>query len=586
MKRALAASLLIAVTSPLLVAATTPPEIEDYGEIHRHLIEPIPVVMTPWADISAEHRYLSWSFDLTVDERGIVSAAELNSGGRDYRDEATRIARALRFTPFIRDGRPTPVRLEFMIGSRSADYAGPADRGFPLIPDPSTTVIALARTGCYGTCPAYRVELRGDGEVTYQGESDVLVRGLHRWRVDPAAISPLIELLRRGSYFELKGYYEYPVTDLPTYITRLSIGDRHKFVLDYGGSGFGGAAASTQMGDEDPDMPPVVTEIENAIDQIAGTASYVSGDGTSLNKLRAEHWNFRSQDAGHALRILLSDCKTAIARELIRAGAPIDITGQGYGARLPIAFAAHCADVDLVKLMVTKGALVRASDARTFLWASVSSGDPAMVELALKHDGNVNAKTSEGTPLLADAAGSYVNDDAVNAAKFDSAKVVELLVAAGANPNSRDADGKTPIFEASDAAVASALLRKGADPNARDNDGQTALFDRYFDEPKSALLAAGADVNARDKAGRTALFYQDDPVSIKVLLDAGADIEAVDSKGHTAIEQMNSEAATSALLDAGAKLPADLARLNAMIAHASERKWTSLQPRLQAAAGK
>jgi cytohesin len=264
----------------------------------------------------------------------------------------------------------------------------------------------------------------------------------------------------------------------------------------------------------------------------------------------------------------------------------VNVAGKGFSAGPPVAFAAHCADVDLVRAMVAKGALKRSSDARFFLWSSVASGHPGMVALALTHYGNVNSKGEDGTPLLSQAAGSYVDDDAPGVASFDSAKVVEILIDAGADPNARDEDGKTPIFEANDAAVTAALLRRGADPNARDNAGQTALFDRYFAEAKIVLVASGVDIDARDKLGRTALFYQDYPDSIKALLDAGANLDAVDLEGLSAIEQMNSESGTSALLTAGAKLPSNPARLNAMIATATEKKWTGLLPLLEAAAGK
>jgi len=579
-----AALILLLFVGPAPAAnGAAPPEIEDYNEIQEHLIEPHPVVVTPWADESEDRENLSWTFELTVDERGTVSAAQLKSGPREFRENANRTARTVRFKPFHRNGQPVPVRLKLSLWSRSTDYSGPEDRAFPATLDPSTAVIALRRTSCYGTCPSYRVELRGNGEVHYRGDSDVLVRGSHRWRIDPAKITPLLEMFRRANYFTLAGYYEYPVTDLPTYISRFSVGDRNKFVLNYGGS-FGRAFASTRMPGEDPDMPPVVMEIEDAIDQISGAASYVSGDETTLQKLRDERWNFRSRDAGEGLRMLLSDCKTTLAREFIRAGAPVNVYGEGFGAGLPVAYATRCGDIDLVRLMLAQGALQDRGDAKTFLWSSVGSGHPAIVALALKHYGNVNAKDEDGASLLALAAGSFAEDDYPNAATFDSVKVVEMLIDAGADLNARDEDGKTPIFEANDAPVVAALVRRGADPNARDSGGQTALFDRYFAEPKSALVAAGADVNARDKLGRTALFTQENPDSIKVLLDAGADIDAVDLEGRSAIEQMRSESGTTALLAAGAKLPSDPTRMNAMIARATDKKWTELLPLLEAAA--
>jgi len=328
-----------------------------------------------------------------------------------------------------------------------------------------------------------------------------------------------------------------------------------------------------------------VTEIENAIDRISGAIGFVFGDETTLQRLRDAKYDFRSKDAGSGLRMLLSNCKTGLATDFIRAGAPVNIRGEGrFEGSLPIEMATYCVDFDLVRLLIDKGALKQPSDAKEFLWASVGSGQPRLVEIALTHYRDVNSKNEDGRPLLMSAADGTADDDDPGKATFDPVKVVDMLIDAGADPNARDAGGKTPIFEANTAATVAALVRRGADPNARDKNGQTALFDYLFDETKPALLAAGIDVSARDNAGRTALFYQERPAVIKVLLDAGADINAVDSKGLSVIERMNSEDGTLALLAAGAKLPKDPARLAFIVAEASKRNWTALLPQLEAAA--
>ena len=98
------------------------------------------------------------------------------------------------------------------------------------------------------------------------------------------------------------------------------------------------------------------------------------------------------------------------------------------------------------------------------------------------------------------------------------------------------------------------------------------------------MIAAGIDVNARDKFGRTVLFEADFPWEVRALIAAGADINAANLEGHTAIERMYSERTTEALLAAGAKLPADPARLQAMIAKATENNWTRTLSKLRAAA--
>lgn len=583
------ACLLLASVAALAADVTEPPpqyRIQDAGEIFEHLIEPYPYVTTSWVDITADHDSPHWTFDLEVNEAGEVSTARLTGGSPIHREEAQRAAESVRFKPFEREGKPVPVRLEFGVGSRPTDYAGPADRTFPADPDPSKTVIALARSGCFGSCPSYRVELSGNGEVRYLGKGDVLVTGAHQWRIDPARIAALLDLFRRANYFTLDGRYEAPVTDLPTYISRLSIGDRHKFVLDYGGD-FGGAVASTRMSGEFPDMPAIVSEIENAIDEVSGAVAYVSGNEATIPMLKAERWNFRSRSAGQALAKALSDCNTRLAREFIHAGAPVDVRVDGFMAQPAIAQVPYCADIDLARLLVAKGALKRREDAKSFLWGSVESGDPEMVALALTRYRGVNGKDEDGASLLAHAAESFADEGAPNAARFDSVKVIELLIKAGARPNSRDDEGRTPLFEANDESVARALIRGGANPGARDDLGRTALFDEYFTDSITApLVEAGLDVNARDHDGRTALFFQRSPDSVKALIAAGADIEAVDSEGRTAVEAMNTESFTLTLLSAGARLPADPARLDAMIAKAIKEKWNEVMPLLQPAAGK
>src|SRR4051812_10058645 len=138
--------------------------------------------------------------------------------------------------------------------------------------EPAGTIMTLSRSACFGTCPDYRVEIHGNGEVTYQGNGFVLIPGTHHWHIDPEAVAKLLELFQRADYFNLKDRYEINASDLATFETSLTVGGRRKSILDYGGSGMlGNAFASTSSGGEDPHMPPIVTEIENAMDEAAGT---------------------------------------------------------------------------------------------------------------------------------------------------------------------------------------------------------------------------------------------------------------------------------------------------------------------------
>jgi ankyrin repeat protein len=111
------------------------------------------------------------------------------------------------------------------------------------------------------------------------------------------------------------------------------------------------------------------------------------------------------------------------------------------------------------------------------------------------------ADTREGSTALHKAAyGGYIHN-------------VTRLLAAGANPNARDQQGKTPLHQAlyeekSRLSVIKTLLANGANVHARDNDKSTALHTAAYSgdlEAVQALLNAGATSNAIDSAGETPL---------------------------------------------------------------------------------
>lgn len=93
-----------------------------------------------------------------------------------------------------------------------------------------------------------------------------------------------------------------------------------------------------------------------------------------------------------------------------------------------------------------------------------------------------------------------------------SADVVQLLLAAGADPDARwyGGHGRTPLYFATEQGVPTLLYHAGADLEARDVDGLTPLLFniQYGDvELVEELLLLGADDAAQDDAGFGVMDY-------------------------------------------------------------------------------
>src|SRR5262249_38505794 len=112
--------------------------------------------------------------------------------------------------------------------------------------------------------------------------------------------------------------------------------------------------------------------------------------------------------------------------------------------------------------------------------------------------------------------------------------LIEMLLKAGADPNTALPEGETPLMTAARSGsveAVSALAAHGADINRQETwRGQTALMWAAAEghaEMLRALLAHGADLHARSNGGFTALLFavrEGKIGAVKTLLEAGADL--------------------------------------------------------------
>ena len=117
---------------------------------------------------------------------------------------------------------------------------------------------------------------------------------------------------------------------------------------------------------------------------------------------------------------------------------------------------------------------------------------------------------------------------------FGHPDIVNVLLAAGANPNLADGWGKTPLMWASkkrQTAIVRRLLQAKADPAAKSNKGKTALHyaARNGDQTLAqALLAAGAPVNTLTDDNKSPLYQAivaNQTEMVRLLLSHGARVD-------------------------------------------------------------
>ncbi|ETV93232.1 hypothetical protein H310_12676 [Aphanomyces invadans] len=173
---------------------------------------------------------------------------------------------------------------------------------------------------------------------------------------------------------------------------------------------------------------------------------------------------------------------------------------------------------------------------------------------------------------------SQVNDYyLLKAAKSGNVAKVQTCLSNGANINSSDERGRTPLHKASQkghVTVVEMLVERGAGIDATEEDGWTPLHlasqNGHVDVVKR-LLGKGANVHASEELGRTPLHIASDEGHVTIvefLVERGADIDASDQDGWTPLFL----ASRSGHVDVVKKLLEKDANVNA----SKERGWTPL----------
>ena len=170
----------------------------------------------------------------------------------------------------------------------------------------------------------------------------------------------------------------------------------------------------------------------------------------------------------------------------------------------------------------------------------------------LLNQSTVNAADKEGNSVLMLALNRlemlafkrFRIDVAQNAAETQHYnKVAQLLLDAGADVNTQNSYGDTPLMEAvryADIDTVEKIILKEADVNVQNNAGNTALIEAAVHNRFNVvnlLMRHGADINAQNKAGNTALIeaaQHGQSQMAKLLIKKGADFTIQNNAGETA----------------------------------------------------
>jgi len=201
-------------------------------------------------------------------------------------------------------------------------------------------------------------------------------------------------------------------------------------------------------------------------------------------------------------------------------------------------------------LLMVVGAAAADEDLR--LVDAVKNRDLPQVLMLLRRHADVNRPAGDGSTAL------------LWAAHWNDLRTGELLVRAGANPNTANDYRMTPLVQActnGSSAFVDLILKAGANPNTPVATGETPLMSCARAGNSDAvrmLLVHGADVNAKEPTqNQTALMWaaaEQNSNVLQVLIEANADLKAHTKAGFTALHfaaRLGDLESTKTLLNAG-----------------------------------
>ena len=232
------------------------------------------------------------------------------------------------------------------------------------------------------------------------------------------------------------------------------------------------------------------------------------------------------------------------AKRLMAAGA--DVNDAAPDGTSLLAFAAHSGHGSFAAYLLEHGADPNAeASGYSALHAAVLRGDTDLVRALLARGANPNARLKRGTPMRRASKDFGFHSEWIGAtpfwlaARFADVRIMQQLIAGGADPRLSLPDGTTPLM-----AAAGVGLRDPTREDRRNRRRDPTEFSALgSDQIEAETLAAvkyvsgtGADVNALNTGGNTAVHAAVSGKATSVVLwlaNQGARLDVANKRGET-----------------------------------------------------
>jgi ankyrin repeat protein len=337
---------------------------------------------------------------------------------------------------------------------------------------------------------AYKLTILGNGRVRYEGYRSVGVPGVQEYLIPRSRVFAIVNALNTVDFFSLPETVPTFVMDCSVIRIRYSDAHHHKLVIDNCREETPKHRYRRSLADalRAKDMEPGLWHLSAELDRLADAQRFIHSTLTDYALLASEGWDVNTSDASGwtALAYAVARRDYISTSFLLEHGAVV--------SKDALRDATVTNDPRPLKMLLATSK-IPSSALNSAAISSVRDRNTAVLELLLAAGANPNGDPSSGIPIF-------------DAVRSTSGAAIDILVKHGADVNAKDEQGNTPLIVAaggSDSGIVAQLIRLGAKIDARDRQGNTALmvaarFCNYW--TIIPLLESGAVLHASDVSGR------------------------------------------------------------------------------------